>query len=102
MASREIRATRNARASGQMQTLSPVERAFLAYDAAHHRVDLAIGGLALLSGRAPASGEVRRWCQERLPSLPLLTIALAPSGHRRNVWLPLDPHALTSLVGERV
>ena len=102
MASREIRATRNARASGQMPPLSPVERAFLAYDAAHPRVNLAIGGLALLSGRAPAIGEVRRWFQERLPSLPRLTSALVPAGHRRNVWLPLDPHALTTLVGERV
>ncbi|GAB2829682.1 wax ester/triacylglycerol synthase family O-acyltransferase [Actinoallomurus bryophytorum] len=102
MASRETHAPRDGRPPGHVPPLSPVERAFLAYDAAHPRVNLAIGGLTLMRGRAPALGEVRRWFRDRLPSLPRLSSALVPAGRRRSAWLPLDRDALTALVGERV
>ncbi|MFB9834427.1 WS/DGAT domain-containing protein [Actinoallomurus acaciae] len=102
MAAREIHATRDGLKTGPVPPLSPVERAFLAYDAAHPRVNLAIGGLALFEGRAPAIDEVRRWFGERLPALPRLGSRPVPAGRRRNAWLPLAPHALTALIGDRV
>jgi diacylglycerol O-acyltransferase / wax synthase len=102
MASRETHARPAGRPPGQVPPLSPVERAFLAYDAAHPRVNLAIGGLVLLRGQAPSLDEVRRWFGDRLPSLPRLSSALVPAGRRRTTWVPLDRDALTAPIGERV